>query len=75
MLEMRWTLRELAGYLRTWSATNRYVAEQRSDPVAEVEKELERHWGQPEQVRLIRWPLYVRAGRLARKSRDVALGS
>ena len=64
MLEMRWTLPELAGYLRSWSATNRYVAEQGADPVADVEKALSREWGNHEQARLVRWPLYVRAGRV-----------
>ena len=62
-LEMRWTLDELAGYLRTWSATARYVAEHGTDPVAEIQQSLSRDWGDPLRARLIRWPLYVRAGR------------
>ena len=64
MLEMRWTLPELAGYLRSWSATNRYIAEYGSDPVADVEKALAGEWGPQDEVRLVRWPLYVRAGRV-----------
>jgi hypothetical protein len=69
MLEMRWTLPELAGYLRSWSATSRYAAERGTDPVADVELALGREWGPPETTRLVRWPLYVRAGRLPRKTR------
>ena len=63
-LEVRWTLPELAGYLRTWSATARYAAEHGFDPVSDVEKSLSRDWGAPGQRRLIRWPLHVRAGRV-----------
>lgn len=62
VLETRWTLRELTGYVRTWSATARYIAERNHDPVEEVESALAAHWGDADQPRLVRWPLYVRAG-------------
>ena len=60
-LEMRWTLAELVGYLRTWSATARFVAERGFDPVIEIEQSLSRDWGDVRQSRLVRWPLYIRA--------------
>ena len=63
-LQMPWTLSELAGYLRTWSATARYVKQHGKDPVVEVEQQLAGHWGDPAIPRLIRWPLYIRAGTL-----------
>jgi hypothetical protein len=63
-LEMRWTLAELVGYLRTWSATARFVAERGYDPVVEVERTLSIEWGDVRQSRSVRWPLYIRAGRL-----------
>ncbi len=63
-LRMHWSLPELAGYLRTWSATARYVMERGTDPVTEVERSLSRDWGDPATPRVIRWPLYIRAGRL-----------
>jgi SAM-dependent methyltransferase len=63
-LEMRWTLAELVGYLRTWSATGRFVAEHGFDPVVEVEQSLSKDWGDVRQPRLVRWPLHIRAGRL-----------
>jgi SAM-dependent methyltransferase len=65
-LEMRWTLPELAGYLRTWSSTARYVAAHGVDPVIEVEKSLSTNWGDPLKPRLIRWPLHLRAGKIPR---------
>jgi ubiquinone/menaquinone biosynthesis C-methylase UbiE len=63
-LEMRWKLSELSGYLRTWSASARYFAQHGVDPVIDVTKSLARGWGDPQRTRLIRWPLYVRAGRV-----------
>jgi SAM-dependent methyltransferase len=63
-LEMRWTLAELIGYMRTWSATAHFVAERGYDPVLQVEQSLSCNWGDIRQSRLVRWPLYIRAGRL-----------
>ncbi len=62
-LEQRWTLLELAGYLRTWSATARYAAELGKDPVAPVEETLRRVWGGDAHRRVISWPLFLRVGR------------
>jgi SAM-dependent methyltransferase len=59
-LEQTWTLAELAGYLRTWSATAAYAAVLGRDPVAEVEERLAAFWGAS--PHLVRWPLFVRAG-------------
>jgi SAM-dependent methyltransferase len=61
-LERNWTLAELAGYMRTWSATANYVKANGLDPVDAVEAVLGKQWGGAERRRLIRWPLYVRAG-------------
>jgi len=63
-LTTRWNLWQLAGYLRTWSATERYVNAHDIDPVNEVERSLAVEWGDPQASREIRWPLYIRAGRL-----------
>jgi SAM-dependent methyltransferase len=61
-LAMRWSLAELAGYLRTWSSTARYFAEHGIDPVIAVERSLAANWGDRGAHRLIRWPLHIRAG-------------
>lgn len=63
-LEVRWNLGQLTGYLRTWSATSRYTAQHGSDPVVEVERALGAEWGNPDERRIVRWPVYVRAGRI-----------
>jgi SAM-dependent methyltransferase len=58
----RWTLPELLGYLRTWSASRRYAEEMGHDPVDALAPEIAAHWGAAER-RVIEWPLAVRAGR------------
>jgi hypothetical protein len=63
-LEARWTLAQLIGYARSWSATARYVALHGRDPTAVLEASLRESWGEPDRRRLIRWPFVVRAGRL-----------
>ena len=63
-MERSWTLAELAGYMRTWSATAAFVEANGVDPVVEVERSLAEHWGEPGTVQRISWPLHVRAGHL-----------
>jgi ubiquinone/menaquinone biosynthesis C-methylase UbiE len=64
-IERYWNLGELTGYMRTWSATANYVKANGSDPVEAVEAMLGEQWGDPERRRLVRWPLYIRAGYLS----------
>lgn len=60
-----WALADLLGYVRTWSATQRYQAALEVDPVEALAAELSALWGRPEQVRQIRWDLDLRVGRKA----------
>lgn len=63
-LDERWTLAQLTGYMRTWSATARFRKQHGVDPVVDVERELRASWGDPEERRAITWPLVVLAGRV-----------
>jgi SAM-dependent methyltransferase len=58
-----WTLAELLAYLRTWSATNRFVAARGYDPVVPLAAELGPRWGPAATRRRVRWPLSLRIGR------------
>lgn len=62
-LEETWTLGQLAGYLRSWSATQRCHAATGGDPLAVVAADLAAAWGKADAVRTVRWPLTVRVGR------------
>ena len=61
-LEAYWTLDELLGLLRTWSATASYAAHIGRDPIVEVESQLSPVWGKREERHRIAWPLFIRAG-------------
>jgi SAM-dependent methyltransferase len=62
-IEEQWAFDRFAPYFRTWSATARYREATGRDPVADLLPELERAWGDPAQVRTVRWPVMMRAGR------------
>jgi SAM-dependent methyltransferase len=59
-----WTLADLAGYLATWSAVERYRQARGADPVAMVMPRLADAWGDAAAAREIRWPLAVKASRV-----------
>jgi SAM-dependent methyltransferase len=64
VIERAWTLVQLLDYLRTWSATQRYLKERGSDPTLELAQQLAPLWGDPEQEKVVRWPLALRCGRV-----------
>jgi SAM-dependent methyltransferase len=57
-----WTLEQLAGYLRTWSATAKFIERHGTDPVLEIETALAEAWGGNSRKRIVTWPLYLRVG-------------
>lgn len=64
-LEEHWDLPRFAGYLGTWSATQRLLAAGGRPVLDGLRVRLARAWGDPRTVRRIRWPLGLRAGRIA----------
>lgn len=62
-MQMSWTLAELLGYLRSWSATGRFIAERGHDPVEMLEHELLPLWGDPAECHGVSWPLSFRIGK------------
>lgn len=63
-MQVHWTLDDLAGYLRSWSATSRYRELVGVDPVAELSELLAPLWGAA--PRRLSWPLSLKVGRLER---------
>ena len=60
-MSAQWTADDMLGYLRTWSACQRYQRRHGHDPVELVEDELRKAWGTDR--RTVRWPLTVRLSR------------
>jgi SAM-dependent methyltransferase len=57
-----WSVENLLGYLRTWSATQRFMAAELRDPLVQTEKQLREVWG--EEAWQVVWPMTVRVGRV-----------
>jgi SAM-dependent methyltransferase len=64
VIEQCLSLDEVAGYVRTWSATRGFVRQHGHDPVEELARELAPYWGDPQRARLARWPTAMRVGRI-----------
>ena len=62
-MRVQWTLDQLLGYLRSWSASARYFSATGDDPAMGLAAELLPIWGGPQYRRQIEWPLSILAGR------------
>ena len=65
VLSRDWNLQQLVGYLRSWSATVRYIDAEGRDPTVEFEAAMAARWGDPKQPRRVVWPFTIRARRLS----------
>jgi ubiquinone/menaquinone biosynthesis C-methylase UbiE len=63
VMEIHWNLIQLAGFLDSWSATQRYKAQNGHHPLDIIWPKLTAAWGEENEPRLIRWPLHFRIGR------------
>ena len=57
------SLSQLVGYLESWSATQKFIAQNGSNPVDVIAAELKTAWGDPDVTRPAKWPLWIRVGR------------
>lgn len=56
-----WTANDMLDYMRTWSASQRYMDDKGADPTAKRADELRARWGSDR--RTVRWPITLRVGR------------
>ena len=63
-IESAMTLEEIMGYMRTWSATQRYQKAHGKDPVPELEQEIGKVWDDLDLPMTVEWPLALRVGRV-----------
>jgi len=62
-METEWDLNQLAGFLDSWSATQRYREQKGKHPLNEIWGEFANEWKDEKAKRLSRWPLHFRIGR------------
>lgn len=62
-IELHWNLRQVLAYVQTWSAVQRAVARQGAAFLHAAEPELRAAWGDPAQIRVVKMPLELLAGR------------
>lgn len=60
-MERQWDTDQYAGFLDSWSATQRYKEQKGHHPLEKIWEELAAAWGNA--PRRVRWPLYFRIGR------------
>lgn len=62
-IKMQWTLRDLEGYLNSWSAVQKYIKVNGHNPVESFVDEVSNHWPAKETVQF-EFPLFYRLGRV-----------
>jgi SAM-dependent methyltransferase len=62
VLETTWSLRDLFGYLSSWSAALKFADAHGFDPLEKKRAEFQAAWG-AEANRVVRWPLFLRVGK------------
>ncbi len=62
-IKCAWTLAQMEGYIRTWSAVQRFVRQHGEDPVRRIVDLLTPRWGEPGAARKVLWPLHLRVGK------------
>ena len=62
-MEKELTMAQYAGFLDSWSATQRYKELNGHHPLEVIWEQLSTAWGDESQSRRVRWPLYFRIGR------------
>lgn len=61
-IQTSWTIEQLAGYFFSWSATQKYIATNGSNPVPELIQSIAPHWDQTHKP--VRFPVFLRLFRI-----------
>jgi hypothetical protein len=65
LISAEWTIRQLLGYLESWSATQSYIKKKGTNPVTEYSDVLRKAWGENERLP-IRFPIFMKIGRITK---------
>ncbi|MBI3778982.1 MAG: class I SAM-dependent methyltransferase [Gammaproteobacteria bacterium] len=63
-MKAEWNMNDMIGYLHTWSATQRCQRKNEQNPIDIVRRALARAWGPETAQQTVRWPIYLRLGRM-----------
>ncbi|KXW56632.1 class I SAM-dependent methyltransferase [Ferrovum sp. PN-J185] len=63
-IELEWNLMELVGYISTWSATKRILAENKDHLLNDFFTSLQHYWPEQEAKLSVSWPINLRVGKL-----------
>lgn len=63
-IEYKWTLKELEGYLNTWSALQKFVQKNHYNPVKDIVAQIKPYW--ISEKRIVRFPLHLRMGKITK---------
>lgn len=59
--QFNWEIEHLAGYLLTWSSTQKYIRETNTNPVLPLIEKLNPYW-KPGEVKTVHFPVFMRIG-------------
>ena len=62
-LKVTWTLDQLAGYLTSWSATQKYIQANRQNPVPSFITTLQPYW-KTQEKKIVTFPIFMKLGRV-----------
>lgn len=62
-IKMQWSLRDLEGYLNSWSSVQKYIKVNGHNPVEAFIDEVHNHWPQQDELQF-EFPLFIRLGRV-----------
>lgn len=60
-IQVQWKLEQFAGYLTTWSATQKYIKENGHDPVPDIIEEIKPHW---KDALTVTFPVFLKLGKI-----------
>ncbi|HMN60146.1 MAG TPA: class I SAM-dependent methyltransferase [Anaerolinea sp.] len=63
-MQAEWDMSQVLGFFNSWSATTRYREEHGHHPLEKIWADFTAAWGGENQKHSVRWPLFVRAGRI-----------
>lgn len=65
-IKVRVTLSDVLGHLRSWSATQKYIAKYNEDPLEKLAERMQEHWPDGDVEKEMTWKLILNVGRMIR---------